>query len=155
MRALIQRVSSAQVTVDNEVVGSISQGLLVLLGICDDDSQREQQFLAEKISKLRIFSDDDGKMNRSVADIQGEILVVSQFTLYANARKGNRPSYTKAARPEHAIPLYQDFQKTLRGLGFSVASGVFGADMDVALVNDGPVTIWLDTADIMPPSLVK
>ncbi len=147
MRALIQRVSEANVVVDSQTIGEIDRGLLVLLGITPTDSEAEANFLANKIAKLRIFSDDDDKMNLSVADIGGSILVVSQFTLYADAKKGNRPSYTDAARPEQAIPLYEYFQKQLKMIGFHVQSGEFGADMKVNLVNDGPVTIWLDTRD--------
>lgn len=147
MRALIQRVSEAKVVVDNTVKGEISKGLLVLLGITDSDSEAEASFLAQKIAKLRIFSDDAGKMNLSVKDIEGSILVVSQFTLYADAKKGNRPSYIQAAHPDQAIPLYEFFQEQLRALDFAVESGEFGADMKVSLLNDGPVTIWLDTDD--------
>lgn len=147
MRALIQRASEAKVMVDNTVKGEISKGLLVLLGITDSDSEAEASFLAQKIAKLRIFSDDAGKMNLSVKDIEGSILVVSQFTLYADAKKGNRPSYIQAAHPDQAIPLYEFFQEQLRALDFAVESGEFGADMKVSLLNDGPVTIWLDTDD--------
>jgi len=147
MRALIQRVSQASVVVDNATVGKIDRGLLVLLGITDSDTEAEADFLANKISKLRIFTDDAGKMNLSVADIAGSILVVSQFTLYADAKKGNRPSYIQAAHPDQAIPLYEYFQDKLRQLDFKVEAGKFGADMKVSLLNDGPVTIWLDTVD--------
>ncbi len=147
MRALIQRVSEAKVVVEGKTVGEVSKGLLVLLGITDTDTEAEATFLANKLSKLRIFSDDAGKMNLSVKDIGGSILVVSQFTLYADARKGNRPSYIQAAHPDKAIPLYEFFQTQLRELGFQVESGEFGADMKVSLLNDGPVTIWLDTVD--------
>ena len=147
MRALIQRVSEAKVVVDNATVGEISKGLLIFLGVTDSDTEAEASFLANKISKLRIFTDDADKMNLSVQDVGGSILVVSQFTLYADAKKGNRPSYTKAAHPDQAIPLYEYFQEQLRELDFEVAAGTFGADMKVSLLNDGPVTIWLDTID--------
>lgn len=145
MRALIQRASQARVEVNNETVGEIQEGLLVLLGITSSDSQKEAEFLAQKISKLRIFNDAEGKMNLSVQDIQGSILVVSQFTLYAEAKKGNRPSYIHAARPEQAIPLYEYFVQQLELLGIEVETGKFGANMDVHLLNQGPVTIWLDS----------
>lgn len=148
MRALIQRVSSASVTVDGTVTGKVDSGLLVLLGVTGQDSKTEAHKLAQKISKLRIFSDDAGKMNKSVLEVGGAVLVISQFTLYADARKGNRPSYLEAARPEHAIALYELFSDLLRAEGLEVENGVFGADMNVALINQGPVTIWLDTADL-------
>ena len=148
MRALVQRVAWASVAVAGETVGEIGQGLLVLLGITESDNEVEAQKLATKISKLRIFNDEAGKMNRSVKDVGGAALVVSQFTLYADARKGNRPSYVHAARPEQAIPLYEKFSDLLRQETLEVASGVFGADMDVALLNQGPVTIWLDTDEL-------
>ncbi len=146
MRALIQRVSRAKVEVERQTVGEIGPGLLVLLGVSQDDSEQEAGYLAQKVSKLRIFNDQDGKMNLSVQDVGGEVLVVSQFTLYADAQRGNRPSYSKAARPELADALYESFAKQLRDCSLSVASGVFGAEMKVSLLNDGPVTIWLDTA---------
>ena len=148
MRALVQRVARASVAVAGETVGEIGQGLLILLGISESDSEVEAQKLATKISKLRIFNDEAGKMNRSVKDVGGAALVVSQFTLYADARKGNRPSYVHAARPEQAIPLYEKFSDLLRQETLEVANGVFGADMDVALLNQGPVTIWLDTDEL-------
>ena len=146
MRALVQRVSWARVTVDGETVGEIGAGLLVLLGITHDDGEAEARKLAQKIAKLRIFNDDAGKMNQSVKDVGGAALVVSQFTLYADSSGGNRPSYIQAARPEQAIPLYETFSELLRLENLTVESGVFGADMDVTLLNQGPVTIWLDTA---------
>ncbi len=148
MRALLQRVSHASVTVNNSVIGEIDKGLLILLGISTQDSQAEAIKLANKIIKLRIFSDDAGKMNLSVKDINGSALVVSQFTLYADAKKGNRPSYINAARPEHAIPLYEFFSEQLRQAGLSVANGEFGADMNVSLLNQGPVSIWLDSDEL-------
>ena len=148
MRALIQRVSSASVTVEGKVTGAIGTGLLVLLGITHSDGEADAQKLANKISKLRIFNDAEGKMNKSVADIGGAVLVISQFTLYADARKGNRPSYINAARPEQATPLYEQFSALLSSNGLQVENGVFGADMDVSLLNQGPVTLWLDSDEI-------
>ena len=144
MRALVQRVSRARVTVDDEVVGAIGPGLCVLVGATHDDAEAQARKLAEKLWKLRIFTDDEDKMNLSVADIEGEVLVVSQFTLYADAAKGNRPSYVAAARPEVAEPLIEVVVEHLRSLGAVVATGRFRADMDVELVNDGPVTIMLE-----------
>ena len=148
MRALVQRVSRAKVTVDGETVGEIGAGLLILLGVTGDDTEAEAHKLATKIPKLRIFNDVEGKMNKSVKDSGGSALVVSQFTLYADARKGNRPSYIRAAQPEHAAKLYEVFSDLLREQGLEVANGVFGANMDVELLNQGPVTIWLDTTEI-------
>jgi D-tyrosyl-tRNA(Tyr) deacylase len=151
MVALLQRVSEAQVSVDSKCVGQIGPGLLVLLGIDVKDDSNTVQWLANKVSQLRIFSDAAGKMNQSVLDVGGQILVVSQFTLLADAAQGNRPSYTKAARPEQAIPLYEAFCKALElNLSRPVEKGVFGADMKVSLINDGPVTLILDTQQIMP-----
>jgi D-tyrosyl-tRNA(Tyr) deacylase len=147
MRALIQRVSQARVDVGDRCVGAIDQGLLVLFCAVTDDEPGNAEHLAGKIAKLRIFEDDAGKMNRSVLDIGGSVLVVSQFTLAADTRKGNRPSFISAARPETAIPLLEEFTDALKALGISVETGEFGADMAVSLVNDGPVTIWLDTRD--------
>ncbi|HRK74545.1 MAG TPA: D-aminoacyl-tRNA deacylase [Rhodothermales bacterium] len=145
MIALIQRVSEASVKVAHQIVGEIGNGLLVLLGIHVNDTEKEVDWLVQKIIQLRIFNDQDGKMNRSLQEIGGEILVVSQFTLYGDARKGNRPSYITAARPETAIPLYESFvAKCSDLLGKPVPTGIFGADMKVSLVNDGPVTIWLE-----------
>ena len=145
MRALIQRVSRASVKVDEQVVGQISQGLLVLLGVGQDDNEVQVKALADKIVNLRIFGDDEGKMNRSLLDIGGEVLVVSQFTLYADTRKGRRPSFTDAAPPAIAEPLVERFNDTVAAYGLKVAGGVFGAHMDVELLNYGPVTIWLDS----------
>ncbi len=144
MRALVQRVSRASVTVGGEAVGAIEQGLCVLVGVTHDDTEAQATKLAERLWKLRIFADDEGKMNRSVADIGGSLLIISQFTLYADARKGNRPSYVDAARPETAEPLVEAVVAKLRALGAEVATGRFGADMAVDLVNDGPVTISLE-----------
>lgn len=147
MRVLVQRVSSANVVVNGDTTGAIGPGLLLLVGVTHDDTDAIEDRMADKIVKLRIFSDEAGLMNRSVADVGGEILAVSQFTLYADARKGNRPSYTDAARPEQASPAFDRFVAKLgERLGRTVPTGVFGADMRVSLVNDGPVTIWLDSA---------
>ena len=146
MRALIQRVKNASVTIEEELFSEIDQGLLILLGIEDEDSQEDINWLAGKISRLRIFSDENEAMNLSVQDVDGECMVVSQFTLHANTKKGNRPSFIKAARPEIAIPLYEKFILQLeKETGKKVATGSFGAMMDVALINDGPVTIWIDS----------
>lgn len=146
MRAVIQRVSEASVKINNEVVGSIDQGLMILLGIETEDNNEDIEWLTNKICQLRIFSDDQGLMNRSVKDVDGNILLISQFTLHANTKKGTRPSFIKAARPEVAIPLYE---KTILQfssvMGKKIETGEFGADMKVSLVNDGPVTIIIDT----------
>ena len=147
MRALLQRVTKAKVTLKGETVGEIGVGLLVLLGVTYTDSEAEARKLAQKIAKLRVFNDDAGKMNLSVKDVGGAALVVSQFTLYADTSGGNRPSYVSAARPEQAVPLYEFFSEALRLEGLTVENGVFGADMDVELLNQGPVTIWLDTKE--------
>jgi D-tyrosyl-tRNA(Tyr) deacylase len=146
MRALIQRVSEAKVLIEGEVSGSIDQGLLILLGIEHEDDEADADWLIKKISGLRIFSDDEGKMNLAISDVNGSFLVVSQFTLHGSTKKGNRPSYIKAARPEKAIPLYEYFKTELeKQSNLSVESGEFGADMKVQLINDGPVTIWMDS----------
>lgn len=146
MRVVIQRVSEASVTIDGNVKSAIGDGLLVLVGIEQEDEQEDITWLCKKIVQLRIFGDEEGKMNRSVLDINGNILVISQFTLHASTKKGNRPSYIKAARPEIAIPLYERFLDQLSlSLGKPVGSGEFGADMKVRLLNDGPVTIWIDS----------
>ncbi len=146
MRAVIQRVSSARVTVAGDVTGEIGPGLLVLLGVAPDDTEADAQWLAAKICGLRIFEDADGKMNRSVVDLAGGILVVSQFTLFASTRKGTRPSFNDAAKPDLAIPLYETFNRLAStALGRPVATGRFAAKMEVALVNDGPVTLVIDT----------
>ncbi|MGB5759815.1 MAG: D-aminoacyl-tRNA deacylase [Acidimicrobiales bacterium] len=144
MRAVVQRVARASVTVDGEVVGSIGHGLCVLVGVTHDDGEAVANKLAERLWKLRIFNDDEDKMNRSVADVGGSLLVISQFTLYGDATRGNRPSYGEAARPEVAAPLIDVVVDRLRSLGADVATGRFGADMAVELVNDGPVTISLE-----------
>jgi D-tyrosyl-tRNA(Tyr) deacylase len=149
MRAIVQRVSEAAVRVNGQVAGAIGRGLLVLLGIAPTDGEAEAAFLARKIAGLRIFEDEAGKMNLSLGDVQGAVLAVSQFTLYGDLRKGRRPSFTDAAPPEQAEPLYERFCSLLAKEGVPVARGVFQAHMAVALVNDGPVTLWLDTADMM------
>lgn len=146
MRALIQRVSRASVTIENEVRGEIGQGFLVLLGITEGDSADDAVYLADKIVKLRVFTDENDKMNRALSDVGGGLLVISQFTLYGDCKKGNRPSFTGAARPDTAIPLYEAFVARCRESGLPVETGVFGADMQVELINDGPVTLWMDTA---------
>jgi D-aminoacyl-tRNA deacylase len=146
MRAVIQRVTEASVKIDGKVTGKIGQGLLVLLGIEEADNDTDIEWLSGKISRLRIFADDDGVMNRSVFEINGEILLISQFTLQASTKKGNRPSYIKAARPEIAVPVYEKFKNQLeKGTERQVQTGEFGAYMQVSLVNDGPVTIVIDT----------
>jgi len=146
MRAVIQRVSKASVTIDNKIYSQIENGLLVLVGIEDADIAEDIEWLSGKIVNLRVFNDDNGVMNVSVKDIDGDILVVSQFTLHASAKKGNRPSYIKASKPEFAIPMYEKFvQQLSKDLGKTVGTGVFGADMKVELLNDGPVTIVVDT----------
>lgn len=146
MRAVIQRVSEASVTIEGKINGEINLGLLVLLGIEEIDTQEDINWLVRKISNMRIFSDQEDKMNLSIQDVNGSFLVISQFTLHASTKKGNRPSFIKAARPNQAIPLYEEFCKSLNALsGLDVATGVFGADMKVRLLNDGPVTIVVDS----------
>ncbi len=147
MRVLLQRVEEASVEIDSSILSSIKKGLLLFLGIEAEDTSEDIAWLVKKITALRIFSDEEGKMNLSIKDIAGELLVVSQFTLHASTKKGNRPSFIKAARPELATPLYEKFKVQLEEeLGKAkVKSGVFGADMKVSLVNNGPVTIWLDS----------
>ena len=146
MRAVIQRASEASVTISDQVRSRIGLGLVVLLGIEDDDTARDIEWLCGKIARLRIFNDDNGLMNRSLAEVGGGVLVISQFTLHASTKKGNRPSFTRAARPEIAVPLYGQFIATLESeLGQAVQAGEFGADMKVALINDGPVTLTIDT----------
>ena len=146
MRAVIQRVSKASVTIDNQLKSSIGKGLLVLLGICEEDAEEDVNWLVHKLIGLRIFDDDNGVMNRSVSDIDGEVLVVSQFTLYASYKKGNRPSWFRAGSHEHSIPRYEAFCRQMsEALGKAVGTGEFGANMQVELLNDGPVTICMDT----------
>jgi D-tyrosyl-tRNA(Tyr) deacylase len=141
MRAVIQRVSRSQVKVDGAITGEIKRGLLVLLGITHDDTKEKAIWLADKCANLRIFPDEEGKMNLNVVEVGGGILVVSQFTLYGDCSKGKRPGFSAAARPEIAEPLYQEFSKRLRLLGINTQNGIFGADMEVELLNDGPVTL--------------
>jgi D-tyrosyl-tRNA(Tyr) deacylase len=148
MRCVLQRVSFARVSVDDHVAGEVDGGFLILLGVTHDDTEREAAALARKVAGLRVFEDGDGKMNLSLQESGGSVLAISQFTLYADVRKGRRPSFTEAARPEQAQPLYERFCELLRGEGLHVEQGVFGAHMQVELVNDGPVTLLIDTADL-------
>jgi D-tyrosyl-tRNA(Tyr) deacylase len=146
VRIVVQRVSEASVTIDGSVHGAIKKGLLILLGITHEDAQEDIDWLVGKTAGMRIFSDTNDKMNLSIQDLDAEVLVISQFTLFANTKKGNRPSYIEAARPEVAVPLYEAFVNTLsRKLNKEIATGIFGADMKVQLINDGPVTIILDS----------
>ena len=149
MRAVVTRVKSASVAIDGEIVGQIGQGFLILLGVAPDDTDAQCKKLADKALGLRVFCDENDKMNRSLADVGGQVLVVSQFTLYADCKKGKRPSFTGAAVPEIAIPLYEQFLDECRARGFEPQHGQFGADMLVASENDGPVTILLDTKELM------
>ena len=146
MKAVIQRVNNASVSIDNEIVASINKGLLILLGIVNEDTLEDIKWLSNKIANLRIFADENEVMNRSLIDVDGDVIIVSQFTLHANTKKGNRPSYIKAAKPDIAIPLYEAFVNEFEKiLGKKVGTGKFGADMKVDLLNDGPVTIIIDT----------
>ncbi|MFD0766385.1 D-aminoacyl-tRNA deacylase [Mucilaginibacter lutimaris] len=146
MRAVIQRVSEASCKVDGSITGQIGIGFMILLGIEDADTDEDLQWLAPKIAGLRVFSDENGLMNKALADVDGEILLISQFTLFAATKKGNRPSFIRAARPDKAIPMYERMIKTLETItGKKIQTGIFGADMKVSLVNDGPVTITIDT----------
>ncbi len=146
MRVVIQRVIESSVKVDGNVVGSIGRGLMVLCGFGDDDASEDLEWVSRKIAALRIFDDENGVMNRSVVDVDGDILCISQFTLMASTKKGNRPSYVAAARPEVSVPLYEEFKKMLSyEIGHPVQCGIFGADMKVSLINDGPVTICIDS----------
>ena len=149
MRAVLTRVKSASVTIDHEVVGSIGQGFLILLGVGPEDTEKECRYLAEKALGLRVFEDENGKMNRGLEDVNGQVLVVSQFTLFGNCRKGRRPSFTDAAGPELGNELYERFLQICEELGYPPQHGRFGADMQVASVNDGPVTLILDTKQLM------
>ena len=150
MRVLIQRVKRASVTVDGELISEIAQGLLVLVGICDEDNNEDIEWLTKKISNIRLFDDENGVMNLSLMDIDGELLAVSQFTLMASTKKGNRPSYIKAAKPDISIPLYESFCNEMEiALNKPIKRGVFGADMKVSLLNDGPFTIVLDSEEIV------
>ncbi|EGO9022677.1 D-tyrosyl-tRNA(Tyr) deacylase [Enterococcus faecalis] len=147
MKVVIQRVSQAQVAIEEQIVGQIKRGFMVLAGIHQEDTPEDVAYVVGKISKLRVFEDDEGKMNRSIQEIEGSILSISQFTLYAKTKKGNRPSFIEAARPDVAIPLYELFNQQLEAEGIAVATGEFGADMQVSLTNDGPVTIVIDTRE--------
>ena len=147
MKVVIQRVSQAQVAIEEQIVGQIKPGFMVLVGIHQEDTPEDVAYVVGKISKLRVFEDDEGKMNRSIQEIEGSILSISQFTLYAKTKKGNRPSFIEAARPDVAIPLYELFNQQLEAEGIAVATGEFGADMQVSLTNDGPVTIVIDTRE--------
>lgn len=148
MRVVVQRVAHASCTVDQKVTGSISKGYMLLVGFCATDSKEIVEKMVSKIIKLRIFEDEDQKMNRSLMDVQGSILSISQFTLYANAKKGNRPSFIDAAKPDIAIPLYDYFNECIKNNGVPVETGIFGADMKIELLNDGPVTILLDSEEL-------
>lgn len=146
MRVLIQRVRKASITIDNTEYSKISDGLLVLVGIENDDEEEDINYLCRKILNLRIFDDEQGIMNKSVVEIKGEVMIVSQFTLHANTKKGNRPSYINAAKQDVAIPIYENLIDRLKKLsGITIKTGKFGADMDIALINNGPVTIWIDS----------
>lgn len=147
MRIVIQRVSKASVAVDEEVVGQIGRGFMVLVGVEEADSQEDVDYLVRKTANMRIFEDEEGKMNISLKDIGGQILSISQFTLHANTKKGNRPSFVDAAKPDHSLPLYESYNEGLREEGLIVETGEFGADMQVSLINDGPVTIVIDSKD--------
>jgi D-tyrosyl-tRNA(Tyr) deacylase len=148
MRAIIQRVTQGRVSIEGKVVGEINAGLVILLGVGAGDEAADVEIMVNKIANLRIFADAEGKFNLSALDVNAEMLVISQFTLFADARKGRRPSFTDAARPEIAIPLYEKFVEKLKAMGFKVETGEFQADMLVEIHNSGPVTIWLDTADM-------
>ena len=145
MKAVIQRVSRGKVTINHQVHGEIGRGFVVLLGVAKDDTKEDMDYLVKKISGLRVFEDEDGKMNLALKDVNGELLIISQFTLFANTKKGNRPSFIDAGLPEPSKAFYLDFIQAFRALGYTVAEGEFGADMAVELVNDGPVTIIIDS----------
>ena len=147
MRVVIQRVSKASVRADGKETGAIKKGFVLLVGVEDEDTSEDVQYLTRKIANMRIFEDADGKMNRSLHQVEGEILSISQFTLHANTKKGNRPSFVKAGDPEKANELYEELNESLRNEGINLYTGVFGADMEVSLVNDGPVTILVDSKD--------
>lgn len=148
MRAVVQRVKSANVKVDNKVIGSIEQGLLLLLGVEESDEDKDLEYMCEKVPNLRIFEDENGKMNKSLFDVEGSILVISQFTLLGDARKGRRPSFILAAQADKAIPMYEKYIANMKEKGIYTQSGEFGADMKVELINDGPVTILLDSQKV-------
>lgn len=155
MKAVLQRVTRASVSIDGETVGECSKGLMILLGVAEGDTEKDAEMLADKIIKLRIFQDENGKMNRSVKDVEGQMLIVSQFTLLANYRCGNRPDFLASAHPDVADKLYEYFTAYMRSAGFTVSTGRFGADMQVSLVNDGPVTIVMDTDVLKAPKKPK
>ena len=144
MKLVVQRVKNANVSIENNIVGKINQGFVVLLGVSNEDTKENADYLVKKLLNLRVFSDNDDKMNLSIKDIEGELLIVSQFTLYANCKKGNRPSFIEAAKPEHAKPLYEYFINECRKENLNVQTGEFGADLQIELINDGPVTILLE-----------
>ena len=148
MRCVIQRVTSASVAIDREVVGKCGKGYMILIGVSVDDTEKDLDYMATKIPTLRIFEDENGKMNKSILDVGGEILAISQFTLYGDARSQRRPGFTGAARPDKAIPLYEGLVKAWRDQGIHVETGVFGADMQVSLTNDGPVTMLMDSTKL-------
>lgn len=145
MRVVIQRVSEASVTIDSQITGQISKGFMILVGICTEDNLEDIKWLTQKIVNLRVFGDEKGKMNLSITDIKGEILLISQFTLFASTKKGNRPSFIQSAKPEIAVPLYEQLIESLKATGIEIKTGTFGADMKVSLTNDGPVTIIIDS----------
>ena len=145
MRVVIQRVSEASVTIDSQITSQINKGFMILVGICTEDNLEDIKWLTQKIVNLRVFGDEKGKMNLAITDIKGEILLISQFTLFASTKKGNRPSFIQSAKPEIAIPLYEQFINSLRETGIPIQTGTFGADMKVSLTNDGPVTIIIDS----------
>ena len=145
MRVLIQRTTAASVTIDEKINGQIGKGLVLFVGIRIEDTVEDIEWLVQKIVNMRIFTDPDGKMNLSIQEIGGELLVISQFTLFASTKKGNRPGFTNSAKPDISIPLYEEFITQLKSTGIKVETGVFGADMQVQLINEGPVTIWLDS----------
>lgn len=147
MRIVIQRVSKASVSIDEEVVGQIGRGFMVLVGVEEADSQEDVDYLVRKTANMRIFEDEEGKMNISLKDVGGQVLSISQFTLHANTKKGNRPSFVDAAKPDHSLPLYEAYNEGLRQEGLTVETGEFGADMQISLINDGPVTIIIDSKD--------
>lgn len=148
MRAVVQKVKYSSVTVDNEIIGKIDNGFMILLGVTHEDTLKEVEWLSKKIKDLRIFEDQDGKMNLSLEDVKGEVLIISQFTLYGNCIKGRRPSFTNAAKPDHAENLYNKFIEKFQSFGIKTQTGKFGADMKVELLNDGPVTMIIDTKDV-------
>jgi len=148
MRAVVQRVKSANVKVNDKIIGSIGQGILLFLGVEETDQETDLEYMCEKIPNLRIFEDENGKMNKSLLDVEGSILVISQFTLLGDARKGRRPSFTDAAKPEKAIPMYEKFIACMKEKNITTQSGEFGAEMEVELINDGPVTILLDSKKV-------